>query len=303
MADAALLVTGATGFIGRSLCPRLAADGWQILGLSRTPERARRLWPTYTWLGGLNELDRLGPVAGIVNLAGAPLADRRWTERRRREFYDSRVALTEQLFEHFAARSAPRVLVNGSAVGFYGPRGDEPLDEGAEPGAGFAAELCRAWESMACQFENLGTRVVRLRLGVVLGREGGLLGRLVPLFRLGLGGPVGSGCQWLSWIHLEDLVEIVRLGLADEGLSGAVNATAPAPVTNRDFARALGRALRRPALLPAPAPLLRLAFGQMADELLLAGQRVVPKRLLERGFSFRYPDLSAALAAIFASGT
>lgn len=236
-------------------------------------------------------------ATAVVHLAGATIA-KRWTASRRREIRASRVDATRALVESLSLLGrAPRVLVSASAVGVYGDRGDQVLTEASAPGDGFLAELACDWEAEAERAGALGTRVVCLRFGIVLGSGGGVLAKLVPLFRLGLGGAPGSGRQWWSWLSIEDALRMVRRSLDDETVSGALNAVAPQPVTARDFARTLGRVLSRPWFAPAPAPLLRLMFGRMADEVLLASQRVQPTRLMELGFEFRHPGLEAALRA------
>jgi hypothetical protein len=287
-----IVVTGATGLIGRALCRALAAAGHTVVGVGRRPGLVPA--PIVTW-------DRLGEALreaqAVVNLAGEPLAARRWTRAQKARIRDSRVLATRALVEGMAAASPrPGVLVSVSAVGWYGPRGDEPLDETAAPGSGFLAEVCQAWEAEAERAATLGVRVVRLRIGVVLAPDGGALARLLLPFRAGLGGPLGSGRQWMSWVHRDDVVGLVLAALGSEAWHGAVNATAPAPVTNRDFARALGRVLGRPAVLPVPAIVLRLALGEMAS-MLVTGQRVLPKVAEAHGYAFRHPALAAALAA------
>jgi uncharacterized protein (TIGR01777 family) len=287
-----IVVTGATGLIGQALCRALTGAGHAVVGVGRRPGLVPA--PIVTW-------DRVGEALrdaqGVVNLAGEPIAARRWTRAQKARILDSRVLATRALVEAMAAASArPGVLVSASAVGWYGPRGDEPLDETAGPGTDFVAEVCRAWEAEAERAAALGVRVVRLRIGIVLAPDGGALARMLIPFRAGLGGPFGTGRQWMSWVHRDDVVGLVLAALASEAWQGPVNATAPAPVTNRDFARTLGRVLGRPAVLPVPAIALRLALGEMAS-MLLTGQRVLPKAAQAHGYSFRYPELGAALAA------
>src|SRR5579875_839224 len=267
-----IVVTGATGLIGRALCRALAGAGHTVVGVGRRPGLVPA--PIDTW-------DRLGEALrdaqAVVNLAGEPIAARRWTRAQKARIRDSRVLATRALVEGMAAVSPrPGVLVSASAVGWYGPRGDEPLDETAPPGSGFLAEVCQAWEAEAERAATLGVRVVRLRIGVVLA--------------------LGSGRQWMSWVHRDDVVGLVLAALGSDAWHGAINATAPAPVTNRDFARTLGRVLGRPAVLPVPAIALRLALGEMAS-MLLTGQRVLPKVAEARGYAFRHPALAAALAS------
>jgi hypothetical protein len=242
--------------------------------------------------------DAVRAADAIVNLAGEPIADGRWTPLRKERIRESRVSATRTLVDAVVESSSrPSVLVSASAVGFYGSRGDEPLDETSEPGTGFLAGVCQAWEQEAMRAEPLGLRVVRLRIGVVLANDGGALGRMLPLFRVFLGGPLGSGRQWMSWIHRDDVVGLVLAALGSTRLRGAVNATAPQPVTNREFAEALGRALGRPALLRAPALALRLGLGEMAD-MLLTGQRVFPAAAERGGYRWRFAELGRALRAV-----
>jgi uncharacterized protein len=246
------------------------------------------------------ELEAAGPFDAIVNLAGAGIGDRRWTPARRRAIIESRVRGTELLVQHLGAAGDPKVLVNASAVGIYGDRGDEQLDEGSAPGHGFLADLCRRWEDAASRARSR-TRVVMLRSGVVLSAKGGLLGRMLPFFRWGLGGRLGPGTQWVSWISLPDEVAIVCRALADDQLEGPVNATAPEPVTNARFTAAIARALRRPAILNVPSPALRVALGaEMARELTLASQRALPARLQDIDHRFAHPTVQLAMTALMA---
>jgi uncharacterized protein (TIGR01777 family) len=233
----------------------------------------------------------------VINLAGEPVAAGRWTTDRKAAMRSSRVGTTTALVAALSQlRHRPTVLVSASAIGYYGPRGDEPLTEEAASGTGFLAELCRDWEAAARAAEPLGIRVVLPRIGVVLG-PGGALAKMLPAFRMGLGGPIGRGTQWMSWIHRDDLIELL-LAVLTQDLRGPINATAPQPVTNREFSRALGRALHRPTWARVPGLVLRILFGQMAEELLLTGQRVVPRRAEAMGFRFQYPTLEEALRGI-----
>lgn len=291
-----VLITGGSGFIGRALARALLAQGDRVTVLSRDPAAARaRLPPAATIVAALPPET---PDA-VVNLAGESLGAHRWNAVRKQAFMDSRAGTTRKLVAWMRALpTPPRTLVSGSAVGYYGARGDEPLDEGAPPGREYQSELCRTWEQAARDAEGLGVRVCRIRIGIVLGPGGGALAQMKLPFRLGLGGPLGTGRQWMSWIHRQDLLCLILWLLAGPGRSGAYNATAPNPVTNRDFARALAASLHRPALLAMPAPLVVLLIGEMAH-LLLTGQKVVPARALREGFTFEFPELSAALAQIW----
>lgn len=300
-----IVVTGGTGFIGRSLCRRLREEGHEVTVLARDPHSAgSRLDRRITVIGweGSGSLPKaalsaLGESDAIVNLTGAPVAAKRWTAKVKHRLQASREGATSALVEALTTlRRRPAHLLNASAIGYYGPRQDEFLTEDSLSGAGFLAGLCRAWEDAARAAEALGICVTLLRIGVVLGRGGGALSNMLPPFRVGLGGPMGKGSQWMSWIHLDDLVGLVLL-LLTQPVAGPVNATAPHPVTNREFARILGQVLRRPAFMPAPAFALRLLLGEMAQELLLTGQRVLPRRAQQLGFRFHFPELGEALRA------
>jgi uncharacterized protein len=296
-----VFLTGATGFIGRALIPVLQRQGHAVAAWVRSEERARRLLGADVELrpsdGGFDALAAaVASADAIVNLAGEPIIGVRWTAARRRLLEDSRVQVTNDLVRAIeAARTRPRVLFSGSAVGWYGDRGDERLTEQSMPGADFLARLCRDWEDAATGAQRLGVRVVLSRTGVVLGRGGGALAQMLPPFRLGLGGPIGSGRQYVPWIHLQDLVAFIALALADDRVRGPVNGVAPQEANSREFAAALGRALRRPAILPTPAFALRAIFGEAAI-VMLASQRVEPLALTGLGFRFAFPDLDAALA-------
>jgi uncharacterized protein len=289
------LITGGSGFIGTALCAELQRAGHQVLVLTRSAAAAAARLPA-----GVQAVDDLGGLEGVdavVNLAGESIVGGRWTASRKQVLLDSRIGTTRRLLNWLEALPRrPAVLVSGSAIGYYGPHGAEELDEDAAPGEDFAAELCRAWEAEALRAEALGLRVCRLRIGIVLGPGGGALASMLRPFRLGLGGPMGDGRQWMSWVHRADLIALIRW-LAESGRSGAWNGTAPQPVDNAEFSRALGRALRRPARMTTPAFALRAMFGEMAD-LLLTGQRVLPRRALAEGFEFRFPQLEAALAEV-----
>ncbi|MBB5863816.1 TIGR01777 family oxidoreductase [Xanthomonas sp. 3058] len=290
-----LLITGGTGFIGQALCPALLHAGHHVTVLSRDPRRASRRLP------GISAVETLDGVQAdaVINLAGEPLAAGRWTDARKQRFRASRLGITGQLHAWIAQQppeQRPSVLISGSAVGYYGERGEAPLTEADGAGNDFSALLCRDWEAEADTIAALGLRVSRVRTGIVLDRDGGALARMLPAFRFGGGGPFGDGRHWMSWIHRADMVALL-LWLLQHGQAGAYNATAPNPVTNAEFARTLAKVLHRPALLPLPAGVLRLGFGEMAD-LLLISQRVLPQRALDAGFRFQYVQLEAALRAI-----
>ncbi|HZT75730.1 MAG TPA: TIGR01777 family oxidoreductase [Vicinamibacterales bacterium] len=276
------IIAGGTGFLGRPLAAALAADGHEVVALPR------------------GSTDGIDGADVVVNLSGEPIAGTRWSAAQKQRILDSRITTTRRIAEAIrAARRPPRVFVSGSGVGYYGPRGDEIVTEAEGPGGDFLAGVCVAWEAEAGRAADC-TRVVRVRTGLVLERDGGALPQMLPPFWFGAGGPVGSGRQYWPWIHRADWIALVRWTIETDAVEGAINATAPAPATNRAFASALGRALHRPAFLPAPAMALRLMLGEMADALLLSGQRAVPEKAQRLGFTFRYPELDRALTALFA---
>ncbi|MGH2403748.1 MAG: TIGR01777 family oxidoreductase [bacterium] len=296
-----VVVAGASGMIGTALSAALRGQGVETVRLvRRMPEGPdERSWDPAA--GTLSPQDLSGADA-VVNLAGRSIAGL-WTARARDEIMRSRVQATRLLVDAVAkAPVPPAVLVSASAIGYYGDRGEEVLTEGSPPGRGFLADVTRAWEAEAERATASGARVVRTRFGLILARQGGLMRILIPLFRLGLGGPVGSGRQWWSWVHLDDVIAAIVTAIRTAAVVGPVNVVAPQAVTNREFARTLGAVLRRPALLPAPAFALRLMMGQMAEEMILAGQRVTPAKLLEQGFVFKWPALSGALEEITGRG-
>jgi uncharacterized protein (TIGR01777 family) len=304
-----LLVAGSSGLIGRAIVPRLRARGHRVIRLTRAARGAAggaaRGAPgsaedTAPWDPDAGALDPalLRDADAVVHLGGVGIAGI-WTARRKERIRASRVRSTGLLAGAMAATGRPSVLVHASGVGYYGDRGDEILSESSPPGSGFLAGVCRDWESASRPVEEAGGRVVRVRTGLAMSRTGGVLGSIAPLFRLGLGGRLGSGRQWMAWVALDDLVEIYVRAIEDASLRGAINAVAPEPATNADFTRALGRALNRPAPFPVPAFLLRLLPGGMGAETLLASQRAVPARLSSAGFTFRHPSLDETLAALF----
>jgi uncharacterized protein (TIGR01777 family) len=295
-----ILVTGSTGLVGRRLVDALRDDGLPVGAVTRSPERARfddDVEPV-GWDGVRVAPADLARSSAIVHLAGEPIFGGLFTAERRRRILESRVDSTRALVRaiaELAPDERPRAFVCASAVGYYGDRGEEELDEDSAPGTGFLADVCIAWEKAAEPVEKLGMRRVSLRIGVVLAREGGALAPMARAFRLGLGGRLGSGRQWFPWIHADDLVGLIRAALADERYRGAVNAVAPNPVRNAELTKALGAVLRRPTVLPVPGLALRLALGEVAGEL-LGSRRVVPRRALERGFHFEFEEIARALA-------
>ena len=298
-----VVISGSSGLIGQAVVTAVRARGDEVTPLvRRTPRPGEAAWDPPA--GSIDA----GAIAGadaVVHLAGAGIGDRRWSAARRHEIVSSRVQSTALLARTLGGLNRPpAVLVSASAVGYYGDRGDEELTEDSEPGSGFLAEVCRAWEDGAQPAVAAGVRLVALRSGVVLSAHGGALARQLPLFRAGVGGRLGSGRQWLSWISLADEVAVILRALDDPSLQGPLNATAPAPVTNRDFTRALGRALHRPSVLTVPSFALRVALGaDLASEMVLAGQRVLPTKLIANGFTFAHADIGGALAAIVGPST
>lgn len=295
-----VLVTGATGLIGTALCDALLDRGDEVVGLTRDPERARGTEPRVSWHAWEPTLERppdaaFASVDGVVNLVGEKI-NQRWTEEAKQRIMETRRTATHNLVQAIASLEAkPRVLVSQSAVGYYGDKGAEVVDESGGPGESFDSEVVQEWEKAAREIEPSGVRLVIARTGQVLDEGGGLLGELLTPFKLGVGGPIAGGHQYLSWIHVDDEVELLIWALNDEQVSGVVNATSPHPATNKDFSKALGRALGRPAVTPVPGFVLDLKFGREFGRVLRGGQRVVPQRTRELGFEFRHPDLDEAL--------
>ncbi len=297
-----ILITGGTGFIGRALTARLIAENNEVTILSRHPESVHKMD-----LGGvktLGSLQQLGPedtFQVLINLAGAPIFDKRWSEARKQEIRISRIQLTEQLITYIEQLTVkPELLISGSAIGYYGDQGDDILTEQTVLPAikpDFSQQLCQDWEAVANKATQFGVRVCLIRTGLVLGSGGGLLQRMLLPFSLGLGGRIGNGKQWMSWIHLHDWINIAEQMIADVSMSGAYNATAPKPVTNQEFTQTLANTLTRPAWFPVPAVLLKALLGEMSA-LVLGSQRVLPERLQAQGFQFKYTQLGEALLQI-----
>ena len=294
-----VLITGVTGFIGSRLAAVLAAEGNEVWGLSRNPDTAKQRVPQLTEVFAWNPVAQLPPgnaftnVDAVVHLAGEPVAGR-WTAKGKQRIEDSRVIGTRNLVKAFEQPSRPPVLVSTSAIGYYGNRGDSELTEDHRPARDFLAAVCQAWETEADKATALGMRVVVVRTGIVLALGGGALKEMLLPFKMGGGGPMGSGKQWWSWIHRDDLVGIHLRAINDAEMSGIYNGTAPNPMQQRDFAKVLGKVLHRPAFVPTPAFALKLALGGFASEL-LTSKRVIPERLLKAGFEFQYPELEPAL--------
>lgn len=295
-----VLITGASGFLGSAVCDALLARGDETVGLSREPERARRGNPTVTWHAWNPTAERppagaIEGVDGVINLVGEPIGQR-WTEPAKRRIRDSRERATKNLVDAIsAADPRPGTLVSQSGVGYYGDRGEALVDESAEPGSTFDAEVCVAWEAAAREAEKVGVRVVVTRSGLVLDPEHGLLKQLLLPFKLGVGGPLAGGGQYMPWIHVDDEVRLLLWGMDTDQASGTYNATAPNPVTNREFSKALGRVLGRPAIVPVPKLALKARFGDELGEVAAGGQRAVPRRAVDAGFEFHHPELEPAL--------
>jgi uncharacterized protein (TIGR01777 family) len=305
MSGSLIVIAGATGFIGKALCRRLNQDGYEVAVLTRNREKAKALfgdeaivavWDGRTPSGWLEIASR---ATAVINLAGENIGSSRWTQQRKKEILDSRVLAGRAIVEAFR-KSSPRpgTLIQASAVGFYGPRDDVELEENAEPGRGFLSDTVRQWEFSTQEVEKLGVRRVIIRSGLVLERDGGVLPRFLTAFRFFAGGPLGSGKQWVSWIHRQDEISAIRFLLRREDLQGVFNLVAPSPVRMKEFAGAIGRTMKRPAWFPVPGFMLRWLFGEMAEETILSGQRVLPGALLRGGYRFIFPDIEAALQQI-----
>jgi uncharacterized protein (TIGR01777 family) len=292
-----ILLTGGTGFIGTELCAYLSDQHHKLVVKTRHPERIKG---AIRGISSLDQLDGSENFDVVINLAGEPIADKRWSPTQKKRITDSRLSSTQELIDYFTAcETKPRLFISGSAIGYYGIDANfESIDEQADGDDSFSSNLCREWEACALQAEPLGIRTCLLRTGIVLGKNGGALNKMVLPFNLGLGGKIGSGTQWMPWIHLHDMVALIAHCITDESLQGPINATAPHPVTNADFTKALGNALHRPTLFTMPAKLIELLMGQMGEELLLAGKRVLPVKIKQAGFQFRYQRLDEALKDI-----
>jgi uncharacterized protein (TIGR01777 family) len=289
-----VLISGATGLLGSALIPELEGGGHRVILLSRS----RSSGDTIHWDPSSGTLDpsRLEGVDAVVHLAGESIAEGRWTPEKKRRIAESRRQGTRLLAETLAGLPGPpEVMVSASAVGYYGDRGNELLREESEPGSDFLAEVCKAWEAAADPAREAGIRVVHPRMGIVLSTKGGALGRTLPVFKLGVGGRIGSGRQWWSWVTLDDVAGAIIHALTERSVEGPVNVGSPNPLTNAEYTKVLGRVLNRPAVFPLPAPAARLVLGEVADALLLASQRVEPAKLKETGYEFRHPELGGAL--------
>jgi uncharacterized protein len=300
-----VLVTGASGFLGSRVSDALLARGDEVVGLSRDPERARTSNPTVSWHAWDATVERppaaaFDGVNAVINLIGEPI-DQRWTQEAKQRIRDSRERATKNLVDALSATDPrPRALISQSAVGYYGDRGDAIVDESTPPGSSFDAAVCAAWEAAASGAEDLGMQVAIVRTGLPLDARDGLLKQLLPPFRLGLGGPIAGGRQYMPWIHVDDWVRLVLWVLDGEDRSGTYNATAPNPATNAELSKALGRALSRPAVMPIPKLAMKLRFGSELGEVVAGGQRAIPRRALDAGFEFAHPELESALRDLLA---
>ena len=295
-----IIISGASGFIGSAITQQLLSEGSTVKRLVRNESGTDESSVYWNPVSGVIDKAKFEGSDAVIHLAGENIAGGRWNKDKKRRIYESRVEGTKMLSDALAELSnPPRVLLSSSAVGIYGDRGDEILSEESPAGDGFLAEVCRDWEAAAESARQAGIRVVNLRFGMVLDRKGGALAKMLTPFRLGLGGILGSGVQYMSWIMLEDIPGIISFILTEESLSGPVNAVSSCPVTNREFTKTLGRVLGRPAVCPVPAFAARLAFGEMADALLLASARVMPSRLQDSGYTFQHNDLETALKSLF----
>jgi uncharacterized protein (TIGR01777 family) len=289
-----LLITGGTGFVGSALCSRLLEEQHKIVVLSRNPEKIK---PPIKAVANLDQLSDNDIFDVVINLAGEPIANKRWNDQQKKRIFGSRIETTEALIGYFKkSKHKPKLLINGSAIGYYGiARTNDIIDEKSGYDDSFSSQLCQEWEAAALEAESLGIRTCLIRTGIVLGKNGGALSKMLPPFKMGLGGRIGYGKQWMSWIHLDDLVGIILYCINNDNLKGAVNGTSPNPVINEVFTKTLGTALKRPTIFPMPEIVIKLLMGQMGEELLLSGKRVLPRKALDAGYIFKYKALQDAL--------
>ncbi|MFT4606395.1 MAG: hypothetical protein ACI9V8_000546 [Urechidicola sp.] len=289
-----LLITGGTGFIGSALCSRLLEEQHNIVVLSRHPEAIK---PPIRALTDLEQLKDDDIFDVVINLAGEPIANKRWSDQQKKRIFSSRIDTTKALIAYLKkSKNKPKLLINGSAIGYYGvDKTDDVIDETSGVDDSFSSQLCQRWEATALKAEALGIRTCLLRTGIVLGKNGGALSKMLPPFKMGLGGRIGHGKQWMSWIHLDDLVGIILYCINHDELKGAINGTSPNPVINEVFTKKLGTALKRLTIFPMPAIVVKLLMGQMGEELLLAGKRISPRKVLNAGYNFKYKTLDQAL--------
>jgi uncharacterized protein (TIGR01777 family) len=306
-----ILITGGSGFIGTKLCSVLHKQHHRLVVVTRHPEKAKSTVKakamsdesskgSVKFISSLQKVKKEEVFDVVINLAGEPIADKRWSNARKQAIIESRLDTTSSLIGYFnETHHKPKLFISGSAIGYYGIEASEKcFDETAAGDNSFSSELCQQWEALAIEAEMLGIRTCLLRTGVVLGKNGGALSKMLPPFKLGLGGKIGSGKQWMSWIHIDDLVGIILHCIVNEDIKGAINGTAPEPKTNAEFSQALGKSLGRPTIFPMPAFVIKLLMGNMGEELLLAGKKVVPAKALATGYVFKYPELEEALIDI-----
>lgn len=292
-----ILITGGAGFIGTPLTKELRSAGHDVIITTRRKSDSK---DTIRWsLPDLIPPDVISEIDAVINLAGEPIAPKRWTEERKKLILSSRIDTTRALVESIKnSDKNPKVFISASAIGYYGPRDEKPVNEYTSPSLGYLASVCLQWEAEAQKAEDLGLRVVRVRIGGVLDADGGLLAQMVGPFKFFAGGPIGDGKQWFSWIHRDDMIGIIKYAIENDSVSGPVNVTAPNPVTNKEFSKALGKALHRPSSVTVPAFAVKLALGELSS-IILTGQRVIPEKILEAGYEFKYPEVNEALKAIF----
>ncbi len=295
-----ILITGGTGFIGSTLCSHLLEENNKIVVLSRHPEKIK---PPIKAISDLNDLKDSDIFDVVVNLSGEPIANKRWSDKQKNKIISSRIDITKKLIFYFEKlESKPKLFISGSAIGYYGiDKTDNVIEEKEKGDNSFSSELCQKWEAVALEAEKLGIRTCLLRTGVVLGKNGGALSKMLLPFKLCLGGKIGHGKQWMSWIHIDDLVGIILYCINHDNLKGAVNGTSPNPVTNQVFTKTLGVILKRPTIFPMPAIVVKLLMGEMGEELLLAGKKIIPKKALGAGYTFKYKTLEEALINILDS--
>ena len=289
-----ILITGGSGFIGSSLCSHLLKENHYVVVLSRHPEKIK--YP----IKAISDLDHLGAsdiFDIVINLAGEPIADKRWSEGQKQRIFSSRIGITEKLISYFKkAKNKPELFISGSAIGYYGiNKSDDIIDEKDKGDNSFSSQLCQKWEAVALEAESLGIRTCLLRTGIVIGKNGGALSKMLLPFKIGLGGRIGRGDQWMPWIHLDDLIGIILYCIKHNDLKGAINGTSPHPVTNKVFTKTLGIVLKRPTIFPMPPIIVNLLMGQMGKELLLSGKKIVPRKILDAGYTFKYKMLKDAL--------
>tara|TARA_R110001592_G_scaffold10447_1_gene54133 strand:+ start:6799 stop:7716 length:918 start_codon:yes stop_codon:yes gene_type:complete len=289
-----LLITGGTGFIGSALCARLLKNKHNITVLSRHPEKVE---PSFIAIAEIEQLKDDALFDIVINLAGEPIANKRWSNRQKQRISSSRIATTQKLIEFLTkVENKPKLLINGSAIGYYGiNKTNNSIDETSVGDDSFSSQLCQQWEAVALQAEALGIRTCLLRTGIVLGKGGGALSKMLLPFKFGFGGRIGHGKQWMSWIHIDDLLGIIMYCIEHNNLRGAINGTSPYPVTNQVFTKVLGKVLKRPTIVPMPDVFVKLIMGQMGEELLLAGKKILPVKILDAGYIFQYKKLEDAL--------